>query len=75
MFALLFRDVHIIELHKGSSSLLNPTRVQQVVLDIRTRVKTRTNHYLLLVLKSHRRVQWKLRTHGIRGQMDVIVSF
>ena len=68
------RDVHIIELHKGSSDPLNPTRVQQVVLDIKTRVRTRGSHYLLLILKAHKRVQWKLRTHGIRGQMDVIVS-
>jgi len=55
----------------GSSK--NTSR-QTVVVDIHPRGRTGLKKHILLVLKSHQPMQWKVRTMGMRGTLDVIVS-
>lgn len=60
------RDVHIIEVKSPPSV---------IVLDIVQRSKKLGTKHLVLVLKSGAPVEWVIHARGVKGDIEIIVSF
>jgi hypothetical protein len=65
---VFFSIVHIIELASAGEGMNN------VAININARTKTTNVKHLVLVLKSHQRVQWHITAHRLRCMLDIIVS-
>ena len=73
LFLCCCSDVHIIELHSASTIQDSPA-VDTVMLSIRTKKRVRHKN-IILILKSHNAVEWRVDTKHIRGSLEIIVSW
>lgn len=75
LYVLIFdRDIHIIELLSVASFNHQGHRLATVELNIESTLSPPTKTQLLLILKSHQPVKWKVTTHRLKGTIDIIVS-
>src|SRR6218665_1093597 len=71
---IIDRDIHIIELLSVASFSLQGHQLATVELNIESVVSPPRKTQLLLILKSHQPVKWKVTTRRLRRTIDIIVS-
>ena len=71
------RDVHIIEVDAADTAPPlggGQMRTTDILVDITSRAKRPRHKNLLLLLKAHAPVRWKVVTQSLRGSIYIIVS-
>lgn len=68
------RDIHIIELLSVASFSLQGHQLATVELNIESVVSPPRKTQLLLILKSHQPVKWKVTTRRLRRTIDIITD-